>query len=120
MGGEALPVLPPLEVLTARWRLASKFPVGRPACGTDNRSDSALRFKDFVAVLVAPFVWVGALAAGLAVVAAGRATLLALASWEINGEDEDEPDDWFWLSDRLRRVESEALAGGEDPSGDGF
>ena len=76
IGGEALPVLLPQEVLTARRRLASRFPVGRPVW---NGSDSALRFKGLAAVLVAPFVWAVALAAGLAAVAARR-TLFVLAS----------------------------------------
>lgn len=47
MGGDALPVLPPLEaVLTARRRLCSRLPVVRPVvAGVAKRSGSALRFK---------------------------------------------------------------------------
>lgn len=33
--------------------------------------------------------------AGLATAGAARPTLLGLASWEMRGEDEDEPEDWF-------------------------
>lgn len=38
----------------------------------------------------------------------------------MRGEDEDELEDWFWLSERLRFGTSEALVGGEEPSGEGF
>lgn len=120
MGGDALPVLPPLEVLTARRRLCSKFPVERPVegCGTDRRSSSALRFKGFTvdAGLETPLVWAGGFAAPGALAPA----LFVRESWEMSGEDEDELEELFWLSERLRPGTSEALVGGEEPSGDGF
>jgi hypothetical protein len=37
----------------------------------------------------------------------------------MRGEDDEELEDWLLLSDRLRPVASEALAGGED-RGEGF
>ena len=55
IGGDALPVLPPLKALTARRRLCSRFPVVRTgaACAA---AASALRFRELaVAVdLVTP------------------------------------------------------------------
>lgn len=45
-------MLPPLEVLTARRRLFSRFALARPVVlgwGTESRSCSALRFNGFVA-----------------------------------------------------------------------
>jgi hypothetical protein len=116
MGGDALPVLPPLEGLAARRRLASRSPVGRPAVAweADSRSASALRFKGLAAgTFLTPLVCAGLVAPG-----AGRVTLLR--DWAIRGEDEEDPEDWFWLSERLRPVVSDALAGGDEPRGDGF
>lgn len=119
MGGDALPVLPPLEVLTARRRLRSLLPfVARAAMGVGatGRSGSALRFKGLTEAdppLLVP--------AGRVEFERVETALLALArpSWEMSGEDDDELEDWFWLSERPKLGASEALAGGED-RGEGF
>lgn len=116
MGGEALPVLPPLDVLIARRRLWSRLPVVR-AAGAVWRSGAALRFKGLVAAagLDTPLVC----AAGFRI--AVPEVLLARASCEIRGEDEEELDELLWLSERFRPgPSSEALVGGEEPRGEGF
>lgn len=38
----------------------------------------------------------------------------------MSGEEEEELEDWLLLLERLRPGTSEALAGGEDPRGEGF
>lgn len=38
----------------------------------------------------------------------------------MRGEEEEELEDWLLLLERLRPETSEALAGGEDPRGEGF
>jgi len=120
MGGDALPVLPPLEVLTARRRLGSLLlVVARAPMGVDpaGRSGSTLRFKGLAAEgapLLVP--WTGRVELEWAETAPAA---LARPSWEMRGEDDEELEDWLLLSDRLRPVASEALAGGDD-RGEGF
>lgn len=94
MGGDALPVLPPLEVLTARRRLISLLPgVARAprGVGAVDRSGSALRFKGLTEACPP-----------LLVPLAGRVELerletapvaLARPSWEMSGEDDEELED---------------------------